>query len=60
MSTTVTDQNPPGRVSAFLTQERRAGIHPAITILHRRPHERETSDSRKIREYARIERGRQT
>lgn len=47
-----------GRMRAFLQQDRRSGLHPAITALHRRPHLRAGDDSRKISEYARIERGR--
>ncbi|WBU56453.1 hypothetical protein [Paracoccus sediminicola] len=46
-----------GRLRSYVTQERESGIHPAITKLHRRPHGRESYESRKTSEYARIERG---
>ena len=48
-----------GRLRAYVTQERRSGLHPAISALHRRPHGREGDESRKASEYARIERGRE-
>lgn len=49
-----------GRVRAYVAQERESGIHPAISTLHRRPHERAGEESRKTSEYARIERGQET
>ena len=60
MTKTVTDRERStgnGRVLAYVNQDRQSGIHPAITALHRRPHERDGDESRKISEYTRIERG---
>ncbi|HMQ40868.1 MAG TPA: hypothetical protein PKC09_06285 [Paracoccus sp. (in: a-proteobacteria)] len=60
MTKTVTDHERStgsGRVRAYVSQDRQSGTHPAVTALHRRPHEREGDDSRKTSEYARIERG---
>ncbi|MFV0409796.1 MAG: hypothetical protein ACK5LJ_08925 [Paracoccus sp. (in: a-proteobacteria)] len=46
-----------GRLRAYTEQERQSGTHPAVAALHRRPHERDSGESRKAAEYARIERG---
>lgn len=46
------------RMYAYLFQEYRSTIHPAILMLHRRSHVA-GDKGRKIREYVRIERGRE-
>ena len=46
-----------GRLRAYVEQDRREGVHPAIIALHRRPHSRDDEDGRKVTEYARIARG---
>ncbi|MFV0292372.1 MAG: hypothetical protein ACK5II_03795 [Paracoccus sp. (in: a-proteobacteria)] len=49
-----------GRLQAYLTQERQSGIHPAVSALHRRSHQRDGGEGRKVSEYTRIERGHET
>ncbi|TKW66667.1 MAG: hypothetical protein DI616_09240 [Paracoccus denitrificans] len=63
MSKTITDRERStgnGRVRAYVQQDREAGVHPSVTALHRRPHDRDGDDSRKLSEYARIDRGHET
>lgn len=47
------------RVKAYLEIDRRKGVHPAVKALSKRPATRSEA-SRKITEYTRIERGRET
>lgn len=46
-----------GRILHFTQQERESGMHPAVTSLHARSRNDDTQDKRRIREFARIERG---
>ena len=60
MTQTLTDQDRnagSARLRAYLTQDREAGMHPAIQALHRRARTRDGDDGRKTVKYARIERG---
>lgn len=44
------------RVKTYLDMDRKSGLHPAIRILSQRPATR-GDEGRKLREFARIERG---
>lgn len=46
-----------GRVLHFTQHEREAGLHPAVASLHTRSRDEATENARRLREFARIERG---
>ena len=63
MTRHITDHSEPQaegtRVKTYLDIDRKKGLHPAVQALSKRPATRGEA-SRKIREYTRIERGRDT
>lgn len=46
-----------GRILHFTQHERESGLHPAVASLHARSRNEDAQDTRRIREFARIERG---
>ena len=46
-----------GRILNFVQQDRQSGLHPAIQALHARPVANARDATRRVAEYARIERG---
>ncbi|MTH61957.1 hypothetical protein [Paracoccus litorisediminis] len=47
----------PGRLRNFTRQEREAGLHPSIAILHERPRNAAEAKGRRLAEFTRIDRG---